>query len=291
MFSRVARTFAKQSGAEFKKALRAGENKIGLFINSASPIVSEQLGRTGYDWLLVDCQHGPTGYSTMHHMLSGIGNGDAHSMVRVQGYNDRAGIQQALDAGADGILVPYVNNKAEAMEAVEVIKYPQPSTLKGTRSVYFPQRSSFKDGLLGYTPAWNENSITAVQVETADCIKNIDEILSVEGIDIAFLGKNDLAMSMGLFEKYEFPLMYTCPEMNEAVEKLKAAAKKHNKILGIFMFGTDALEPALKDGFNFVSLGNDLHHMLSASTTMLADVQEKTKKAGKEWKGLPSNLR
>jgi len=98
-------------------------------------------------------------------------------------------------------------------------------------------------------------------------------------------------MSMGLFEKYEFPLMYTCPEMNAAVEKLKNACKKNNKILGTFMFGTDGLAPALKNGFKFISLGNDLHHVLAASTGMLADVQAKTKEAGKEWKGIPSKLR
>jgi 4-hydroxy-2-oxoheptanedioate aldolase len=133
--------------------------------------------------------------------------------------------------------------------------------------------------------------LVAVQIETADSIKNIDEILSVEGVDIAFLGKNDLAMSMGLFEKYEFPHMYTSPELNAAVAKLLAACKKHNKIAGIFMFGTDGVEDALKSGFSFVSVGNDLHHVLVANTQMTNTIKDVSKRiGGKPWEGQESNL-
>ena len=123
--------------------------------------------------------------------------------------------------GADGVLVPYINNADEARQAVSCCRYPT----AGTRSVYFPQRSMNKAGLLGYAGAANDNVIVALQVETADCIKNIDEIAAVPGVDILFLGQNDLCMSMGLFEKYEFPHMYTSPELAAATEKLIAAAR------------------------------------------------------------------
>src|ERR1043166_9690409 len=181
------------SGADFKKALRAGTPKLGLFINSHSPTVVEQLAHSGYDWLLVDTQHGPMGNESLSGMLAGISNGGAISMVRVGGYSDRPGIQQALDMGSDGILVPYINNADEARQAVSCARYPT----AGTRSVYFPQRSMNRKGLLGYAGAANENVIVALQVETADCIKNIDEIAAVPGVDILFLGQNDLCMSMG----------------------------------------------------------------------------------------------
>ena len=97
------------SGAEFKKQLRAGTPKLGLFVNSHSPTVVEQLAHSGYDWLLVDSQHGPMSYETLSTMLAGIASGGAKSMVRVGSYQDRPGIQQSLDTGADGILVPYIN--------------------------------------------------------------------------------------------------------------------------------------------------------------------------------------
>merc|ERR1712100_719762 len=136
-------------------------------------------------------------------------------MVRVASYDDRAGIQQALDLGADGILVPYINNAEEAKHAVSCCRYPT----AGTRSVYFPQRSTNKKGLLGYVGNANKNVLIALQVKTADCIKNMDSIAAVKGIDILFLGQNDLCMSAGLYEKYEFPKMYTSPELEEMTNK------------------------------------------------------------------------
>src|SRR3954471_15335493 len=240
-------------GAEFKKALRAGTTKLGLFLNSHSPTVAEQLAHSGYDWLLVDTQHGPMGNERLSGMLAGIANGGATSMVRVGGYADRAGIQQSLDMGADGVLVPYINTADEARAAVSCCRYPT----AGTRSVYFPQRSMNKGGLLGYAGAANDNVIVALQVETADCIKNIEQIAAVKGVDMLFLGQNDLCMSMGLYEQYKFPDMYTSPELNEATNKLIAAAKKNNVILGVFLFGTSRVGEFLEKGFPLISVGND----------------------------------
>ena len=163
------------SGSEFKKQLRAGIPKMGLFLNAHSPTVAEQLAHSGYDWLLVDTQHGPMGYEKLSAMLSGIANGGAKSLVRVGGYDDRPGIQQSLDLGADGVLVPYINTADEARQAISCTKYPT----VGTRSVYFPQRSMNKNGLLGYAGNWNNEGIVALQVETASCIENIAEIESL----------------------------------------------------------------------------------------------------------------
>src|SRR6202163_2561515 len=100
---------AALSGTEFKEQLRAGNPKMGIFLNAHSPTVAEQLAHSGYDWLLVDTQHGPMGFLELSAMLAGIANGGAHSMVRVAGFHDRGGIQQALDMGSDGVLVPYIN--------------------------------------------------------------------------------------------------------------------------------------------------------------------------------------
>jgi 4-hydroxy-2-oxoheptanedioate aldolase len=274
------------SGAEFKKQLRAGQPKIGLFLNSHSPTVADQMAHSGYDWLLVDFQHGPMGFETLSTMIGGISNGGAKSLVRVAGYHDRAGIQQSLDIGADGVLVPYINTAEEARQAVSCCRYPT----AGTRSVYFPQRSMNKAGLLGYAGASNDNAIIALQVETADCIKNIDEIAAVPGVDILFLGQNDLCMSMGLFEKYKFPDMYTSPELTAATDKLRAAAKKNNVILGLFLFGTARVGEFLEKGFPLISLGNDLHHMLTQVGAYVKDVEAVSKEKGKPWTHRPSSL-
>lgn len=274
------------SGYAFKTALKEGKSKFGIFVNSGSPVIAEQLSFSGYDWLLVDTQHGPMDRQNLSNMLSAISNGGALSMVRVGSAKDREGIQQALDSGANGILVPYINTKEEAMEAVSCCLYPT----KGTRSVYFPQRCTNEKGLLGYCGESNKNVIIALQVETADCIKNIDEILSIPEVDIAFLGQNDLCMSMGLYEKYEFPKMYFSEELESATNKLIETAKKYNKTLGIFLFGTDRVAEFMKKGFNFFSVGNDLHHVLTQSGTHMNNIEKISKEEGKEWKKLQNSL-
>ena len=274
------------TGAEFKSQLRAGQPKVGLFLNAHSPTVAEQLAHTGYDWLLVDTQHGPMDGERLSAMLCAVGSGGAKSLVRVGGYDDRAGIQQSLDLGADGVLVPYINTAAEARAAVSCARYPT----AGTRSVYFPQRSTNKDGLLGYVGGANKNVIVALQVETKSCIDNIEEIAAVPGVDILFLGQNDLCMSMGLFERYEFPHMYTSPELGAATDKLVASAKKNNVALGVFLFGTGRVQEFLNKGFPFVSVGNDLHHVLTQAGAHVQAIEAIKPDRGEGWKRRPSAL-
>ncbi|MBM3810838.1 MAG: hypothetical protein FJW20_04315 [Acidimicrobiia bacterium] len=274
------------TGAEFKKQLREGTPKMGLFINSHSPTVTEQLAHNGYDWLLVDTQHGPMGNELLSAMLCAITSGGAKSMVRVAGYHDRGGIQQALDLGADGVLVPYINTAEEARQAVSCARYPT----EGTRSVYFPQRSTNKAGLLGYVGNANKNIVVALQVETAACIKNMAEIAAVPGVDILFLGQNDLCMSMGLYEKYEFPHMYTSPELQEATETLIREARKNNVILGLFLFGTARVGEFLEKGFTFISIGNDLHHVLTQAGAYVQEMEKIAANNGKSWTRRPTSL-
>lgn len=274
------------TGAEFKQQLREGAPKMGLFVNSHSTTVAEQLAHSGYDWLLVDTQHGPMNGENLSAMLCAVSSGGAKSMVRVGGYQDRAGIQQSLDLGADGVLVPYINTADEARQAVSCARYPT----VGTRSVYFPQRSMDKGGLLGYAGSANDNVIVALQVETASCIENIVEIAAVPGVDILFLGQNDLCMSMGLYEKYEFPLMYTSPELGEATTALVNEANKNKVILGVFLFGTDRVGEFLDKGFTFISIGNDLHHVLTQATGYVQNLEAIAKEKGKSWTRRPTAL-
>jgi len=270
------------SGEEFKNQLRSNKPKFGIFVNSASPTVAAQLSQSGYDWLLVDMQHGPMDFITLSAMIAGIHNGKSKVLVRVGGYQDRIGIQQSLDLGADGILIPYINTRKEAEEGVSCCRYPT----KGTRSVYFPQASMNEKGLLGYAGSANTNLIVAIQVETASCIEHMEDIASVPGIDLAFLGQNDLCLSMGLYEKYTFPHMYTSPELNDATQKMVDACTKHKIILGVFLFGTDRVAEFIKKGFPFISVGNDLHHILTQTSAHIGNIE----KVVPEWHHLPSGM-
>jgi len=269
----------RDKGYLFKRDLKAGIPKFGVFLNSASPVIAEQLSHAGYDWLLVDMQHSPMDYVTLSAMIGAISNGKALSLVRVGGAHDRIGIQQALDLGANGILIPYVNNKQEAEQGISCCLYPT----QGSRSVYFPQRCTNLEGFLGYVGNSNKNVIVAVLVETANCIKNIDEIISLPGLDIAFIGQNDLCMSMGLYEKYVFPEMYSSPELHKAIEDLLHACQKYKKTPGVVSNGTDRVSELNKKGFSFFMMGSDLNYILTQSTALIKTLEDITIKDGNAW--------
>jgi 4-hydroxy-2-oxoheptanedioate aldolase len=147
-----------------------------------------------------------------------------------------------------------------------------------------------KGGLLGYAGSANDNTIVALQVETASCIENMVEIASVPGVDILFLGQNDLCMSMGLYEKYEFPHMYTSPELGAATQKLVENARKNKVILGLFLFGTARVGEFLEKGFTFISIGNDLHHVVTQAGAYVNDMEKIASDQGKSWKRRPTAL-
>ena len=247
----------------------------------------EQLAHSGYDWLLVDTQHGPMGFETLSTMIGGISSGGAKSLVRVAGCaRPRRASSSRSTSGPTVCWFPTSTPPTRPGRPSAAARYPT----AGTRSVYFPQRSMNKDGLLGYAGAANDNVIVALQVETADCIKNIDEIAAVPGVDILFLGQNDLCMSMGLYEKYQFPDMYFSDELRDATDKLRAAAAANNVILGLFLFGTDRVGEFLEKDFPFISVGNDLHHVLTQAGAYVGNVEEISKEKGKPWTRRPTAL-
>jgi 4-hydroxy-2-oxoheptanedioate aldolase len=118
----------------------------------------------------------------------------------------------------------------------------------------------------------------------------MEEIAAVPGVDILFLGQNDLCMSMGLYEKYEFPHMYTSPELNAATQKLVENARKNSVILGLFLFGTTRVGEFLQKGFTFISIGNDLHHVVTQAGAYVNDMEGIAKSQGKSWTRRPTAL-
>uniref|UniRef100_A0A0A9YMY2 5-keto-4-deoxy-D-glucarate aldolase n=1 Tax=Lygus hesperus TaxID=30085 RepID=A0A0A9YMY2_LYGHE len=148
-----------------------------------------------------------------------------------------------------------------------------------------------KTGLLSYTSSANKNVVVAFQIETASCIENLDEIMAVKGVDIAFLGQNDLCMSMGLFDgRYVFPQMFSSKELSEAITKLIGAAKRNNVILGLFLFGTDRVGEFLEKGFTFISIGSEIHHALTQASSHIHKLEDIATSKNKEWKPHPSAI-
>jgi len=172
-------------------AWRAGEQTIGGWLGIDSSFTAEIMAQVGFDWLCLDMQHGMLDYNDVKRMLPAISTTKTIPIVRVP-WNEPYEIMKALDAGAYGVIVPLVNNRAEAEQAVAACRYPP----EGIRS-FGPARASLYAGP-GYLTEANAHMACIVMIETKEALDNLDEILSTPGVDAAYIGPADLAFALGL---------------------------------------------------------------------------------------------
>lgn len=255
--------------------MRAGKLKIGCNLNLNNSVAGELLASMGYDWVLVDTQHSPVNRETLVHLLQAIKLGGAKSFVRVEGPQDRAGIQQCVDCGADGIFVPYVNTAEDIRQVVSYAKYPT----VGTRSLYVNLRPTFEHGaglpgLMGYYTRANSDVMVAVQIETKSAIDNLDEITAVKGLDLAFIGPGDLASSLGLLHK-GFGA-FADPLFVESVGKTLGSCQKNGVIPGFWSTTVETVQA----GFKFLAAGSDIEYMRQAAEKNLTDLKSSLEFSG-----------
>jgi len=178
-----------------KTKLLAGKKTAGAWAQIASPFTAEILSSAGFDWLMLDMEHGPGDLMTLVGQVHAMKGNDCVPLVRTP-WNDFVIIKRILDAGAQGVLVPYVNNRSEAEGAVKACKYP----LEGIRGVAgSPRAPGYGQNVGNYLQKANEQIFIMIAVETPEAVANLDEILEVDGLDGIFIGPMDLASSMGYF--------------------------------------------------------------------------------------------
>ena len=223
-----------------KEKLKKGQVVIGTFVGLGHPDVTERLSRLGFDWLLIDGEHAPLGLETMQQMMQAMNGSNCTPLVRPQ-WNDMVIIKRVLDIGAHGVLVPWVNTKEEAEYAVRACKYP-PEGLRG----YGPRRAALFDP--DYCKTANDEILVVVQIETRKAVTNIDDILSVKGIDACYIGPWDLSLSFGFYDP-----QWDNPQYIEAFDKVLAAAKKWGKPAGMFAV-QDNIQWAIEKGFTLCTV-------------------------------------
>jgi 2-keto-3-deoxy-L-rhamnonate aldolase RhmA len=204
-----------------KEKLKQGQPVIGTFVGLGHPDVTEVLSRIGFDWLLIDGEHSPISLETMQTMMQAMNGSNCTPIVRTQ-WNDKVIIKRVLDAGAHGVLVPWVNTREEAESAVSACRYP-PVGLRG----YGPRRAGLFDP--DYFETANDEVLVIVQIETREAVDNVADILAVEGIDAVYVGPHDLSLSFGLSGPD-----YNNAEYVAAFDKVVAAAEKAGKPSGMF---------------------------------------------------------
>jgi 4-hydroxy-2-oxoheptanedioate aldolase len=241
---------------------RAGEQTIGGWLSLANTHSAEMMANAGFDWLCVDLQHGLIDYGDLRHMLPAISTTSTTPFVRVSG-NDPREIMKVLDAGAMGVIVPLVNNRAEACAAISACRYPP----DGGRS-FGPIRAALYGGP-GYVAEANDEIVCIAMIETREGIDNLESIATTPGLGGVYVGPNDLALALGLPVRGDTD----DPLHRSTVESILRVCKQHGVPAGIHTGGVEYTRIRLEAGFDFVTLGTDAGFMMQAVTANLAAVR------------------
>ena len=199
-----------------KRMLKDGEKTAGAWLQIASPFTAEIMSQAGFDWLMIDMEHGPGDILTLITQLQAMKGSETAALVRAP-WNDFVTIKRILDTGVHGLLVPYVNTREEAESAVRACRYP-PQGIRGVAGS--PRAQGYGQNVREYLASANEEILLITAVETPAAVANLDGILAVDGVDGVFIGPMDLATNMGHIGD---------PAQREVQE---AIAEIENKVLG-----------------------------------------------------------
>ena len=231
--------------APFRDRLLRGERLVGTLLSLPSPELAEIAADAGFDWLFLDMEHGALGATDVLRLVQAV-PGPCACLVRIP-ENKEMWVKKALDTGAAGIIVPHVNDAAEAARAVHWAKYPP----EGGRSVGFSRANRYGSRFQENVDTANAETVVVAQVEHIDGVRTIGAILAVPGIDAVFIGPYDLSASLGK------PGRLLDPEVRDAIGAVAAACARSGVPVGIFSAGAAGALKALEDGYTLVCAGVD----------------------------------
>ena len=240
---------------ELKRRLKAGEQACGLWMSIESPIVTELLSGLGFDYFVFDTEHSPLGIYQAQTLMQAMRPMGTTPIVRVW-WNDLVAIKRALDIGAYGIVVPWVNTKEQAEMAVKACRYA-PEGLRGCG----PRRAALFDP--DYLQTADEEILIIAQIETKQAVENIEDILSVEGIDVSYIGPADLSASHGHLGNMSHP------EVQEAIDKVFDASEAAGVAKGVHMGSGKTILDRVEKGYNFITVGSDLGSVRAGANEIL----------------------
>ncbi len=230
-----------------KAALARGDVQIGCWLSMAHSPTAEIAAAAGYDWVLIDAEHGPNDVGSIQAQLIAVEGQGAEAAVRVPS-NDAVWLKRVLDLGARSVLVPMVESAAEAEAAVRTCRYPP----DGVRGVAGLTRAAGYGAIADYTTRANAEICVIVQAESARAVEQIDAIAAVDGVDAVFIGPADLSASLG------HPGRPDHPEVTAAIAHLAARTRAAGKAVGMIGFNPAAI-PAMRDaGGTLLAIGSDI---------------------------------
>jgi 2-keto-3-deoxy-L-rhamnonate aldolase RhmA len=242
-----------------KERLAAGETLFGSFLSLGSPLAAEALGLAGFDWLLVDLEHGGGHESQLLGQVLGARAGGAHALARVESA-ERSRTTRVLDLGVEGVMCPQVNSGAAAEAWAAALHYAP----AGNRGVALYNRGA----RYGTDPDAIENArrttLGVAQIESPEAVEEVERIAAVEGVDVLFVGPSDLTFAMGRFRAFDDA------QYRAAVERVTAAADDAGKAAGIFLGAPERVPEAVADGFRMIGIGSDATMMMAGARDALA---------------------
>jgi len=240
--------------------LRAGTSpSFGTWISTSSVVCVDALKELPFDWFVIDTEHAHVNPETLAAMVAVLGRDGPTPLVRV-GDVDQYLVKQALDAGARGILVPLVNTEAQAKAAVAYAKYPP----TGVRGIASAPSTRYGLDLAGYLRRANDETLVGVQIETRQALENLDAIAAVDGIDLLFVGPQDLTLNLGLVDDRKNP------KLREAMRTVVQACERHGRVAGTLVVDAEEKRAALALGFRFLSLASDVRFLLNGAKAFQA---------------------
>jgi 2-keto-3-deoxy-L-rhamnonate aldolase RhmA len=239
-----------------KKSLREGKPVIGITVTIPSPDVALQAARLGFDFLWIDMEHSQIALETARNMILATNGTATVPFIRVP-VNELWTAKRALDAGALGVIFPFVSTPELARQAVAACKYP-PLGLRGSGPGLASLRWPAPGGYIDFA---DRNAMVVIIIEQKQAVERIDEIVAVPGIDVVFIGPSDLSYSYGFRGRQT-------PEVKEAIAKVLAAGKRHNVPVGRLAGAAD-IAGYIKEGFQFFQAASDLAMMAAGARPFL----------------------
>ncbi len=231
--------------SDFRKRLSAQEKLLGTMVTIPSSAVAEALSISEFDWLFVDCEHGPIETTDLREILPVVGK-NAECLVRIPAL-DEVYIKKALDLGASGIIAPQINTAEQARKVVEFSRYPS----AGSRGIGLARAHGFGKAFQNYIENANDQIAVVVQAEHRVAVENIESIIAVPGVDCILIGPYDLSASLGMTGCVD------APEVVAAIEHVESRCKSAGMPLGIFGLTADSVKPYIERGFSLVCVGID----------------------------------
>jgi 2-dehydro-3-deoxyglucarate aldolase/4-hydroxy-2-oxoheptanedioate aldolase len=247
--------------ADLRTRIRAGETLIGVFSDLASPLAAELCGEAGFDWIVLDLEHGAATEADLLALLYAVGNTSMTAIVRPQS-SERLRVGRALDLGAAGIMLPQLQSIDEVRSAVGYLRYPP----AGQRGVALRTRGA-RMGTIGHADiarVVNEQIVGIVQIESLGGLEAVQQIAALDELDVLFVGPADLTHSLGIPGRFDEPAYL------DALRSVVAACRAHGKAAGILIYDAAGLPPLLDLGFTFIGLGSEGAFVSSGARGMLA---------------------